>query len=90
MPPLHFSARNLCYTGLVLHRHLTGANVTSLAALDDVLERGDVADWLWLRDLVATDREVARKVLRLCKSHHMYGTSNLWDRYVRSLYNDEP
>uniref|UniRef100_E6PIV5 Uncharacterized protein n=1 Tax=mine drainage metagenome TaxID=410659 RepID=E6PIV5_9ZZZZ len=72
----------------MLHRHLTGTNGTSLAALDDVLDRGEVADWLWLRDLVATDRDVARKVLHLCRSHHMYGTSNLWARYVQSLYND--
>ncbi len=72
------------------HRHLTGTDSTSLAALDDVLERGEVADWLWLRDLVASDRAVARKVLHLCNRHRMYGTSNLWARYVQSLYGDAP
>lgn len=71
------------------HRHLDvpadrPVEEWGLAALDDLLERGDLVVW---RPLVAAVRRdpwgpVAGRVLRLCAAHDMYGTSPLWIRFV--------
>lgn len=76
--------------GLVmLHRHLDTApdrpvEEWGLAALDDLLDRGDLADWRPL--LLAVGRDpwgpLADRVLHLCRAHRMYGTSAVWPRYV--------
>lgn len=69
----------------LVHRHLDIAPGTPpedlpLDALDDLLDRGDFDDWRAL--VVALRREpngeLAERVLRLCHSHPMYGTSLLW------------
>ena len=74
------------------HRHL---NVPSdrpigeygLDALDDLLDRGSIADWAPLRDAVRADPHgpLADDVLHLCAHHEMYGTSRLWTGYIRRL-----
>lgn len=74
------------------HRHLdtpAGRPVErwGLAALDDLLDRGDLADWRPLVDAVGRDPwgPLADRVLHLCRSHHMYGTSALWIRHITTL-----
>lgn len=70
-------------------RHLDyspDADVTELgpAALDDLLERGDLEAWIPLLREVARDPwgETAETVLRLCEAHPMYGTSTLWRIWI--------
>jgi len=50
------------------------------AALDSLLERGDLGDWAPLLRAVAGDSQgpTAETVLRLCEAHPMHGTTELW------------
>jgi len=52
----------------MLHRHLTHQKFT-LAAIDDVIERGKRRDWAELRRAALDDRAVMEKVLRVCQAH---------------------
>lgn len=70
-------------------RHLDydpGTAVTDLgpAALDALLERGDLEAWVPLLRAIADDPwgPTADTVLRLCDAHPMYGTSALWRTWI--------
>jgi len=54
------------------------------AALDALLERGDLHDWAPLLHAVvrAPWGRTAETVLRLCDAHPMYGTSELWRAWI--------
>jgi hypothetical protein len=76
----------------MLHRHLDyppGTPVHELgpAAIDDVLERGDLESWSELAAAVRSDPfgALAERVLRLVDAHRMYGTSNLWRSWIERL-----
>ena len=73
----------------MIHRHLDYPADTPVerfgpAALDDLLERGDLADWAPLAAAVARDPfgERAATVEGLCDAHPLYGTSPLWRAFV--------
>jgi DNA-binding transcriptional regulator YiaG len=55
-----------------------------LAALDDLLERGDLDDWAPLLKEVRSRPwgDVANRVLHLVDSHPMHGTSALWRAWI--------
>lgn len=57
------------------------------AALDDLLERGDLQSWALLAQAVKKDPDgpLADTVLRLCETHRMYGTSRLWAEWIEGL-----
>lgn len=81
----------------MIHRHLDyppGTPVEELgpAALDDLLDRGDLADWEPLAAAVRADPHgaLADTVLRLCAAHPMYGTSRLWRGWIESLRRPQP
>lgn len=70
-------------------RHLdypSGTPVSELgpAALDALLDRGDLEDWAPLARAVADDPwgALADTVLHLCNEHPMYGTSALWRSWI--------
>lgn len=70
-------------------RHLDYAPDTPIselgpAALDDLLERGDLEAWIPLLREIARDPcgTAADVVLRLCDAHPMYGTSVLWRTWI--------
>lgn len=74
------------------HRHLdvsagTPVQQLGLAALDDLVERGDLADWVPLARALAADPHgpLSERVLHLCASHPVYGSSRLWQAYVHAL-----
>lgn len=74
---------------MIRHRHLdvdraTPVTELGLAALDDLLDRGDLEDWApLLREIRASPwGEVADRVLHLVDSHPMYGTSSLWHSWI--------
>jgi hypothetical protein len=52
----------------MLHRHLNHEQYT-LAALDDVIERGKRADWAALRSVALEEREIMEKILRVALAH---------------------
>jgi len=71
------------------HRHLDvdpSTPVTELgaAALDDLLDRGDLADWEPVLREIQRDPwgQVADRVLSLVEHHPMYGTTSLWRAWI--------
>lgn len=52
----------------MLHRHLNHQEFT-LAAIDDVIERGKREDWRALRLAALQDRTILEKILRVCAAH---------------------
>jgi hypothetical protein len=57
------------------------------AAIDDLLERGDLEAWGPLLREIAADPwcATADTVLRLCDAHPAYGTSALWRAWIEGL-----
>ncbi|MCY3735820.1 MAG: helix-turn-helix transcriptional regulator [Gemmatimonadaceae bacterium] len=71
------------------HRHLevvsgTPAEAQPLAAVVDILQRGDLDDWRPIARAIRRDPmgEFADKVLRLVDAYPMYGTSSLWRSWI--------
>jgi hypothetical protein len=52
----------------MLHRHLDHQRFT-LAAIDDVISRGQWRDWVELRRVALSDRTVLDKLERVCSPH---------------------
>lgn len=52
----------------MLHRHLNHQDF-SLAAIDDVIDRGKIEDWRELRRAALEDRTTMEMVLRICLAH---------------------
>ena len=74
------------------HRHLTyapGQAVEDLpaAAILDILDRGDLADWQPIAARIARDPsgEFAERVASLVEAHLMYGTTALWQAWIERL-----
>lgn len=57
------------------------------AAIDDLLERGDLEAWAPLGRAIRQDPggELADTVLRLCEAHPMYGTGSMWRTLIERL-----
>ena len=62
------------------------------AAIDAILDRGDLEVWRPLRDAVREDPfgAVADAILRLCAAHPMYGTSAIWTTWIERLRSEVP
>ena len=78
-------------------RHLDYAPETAVselgpAAIDDLLERGDLNAWTPLLRIIAGDpwSPTAETVLRLCDAHPMYGTSALWRAWIERRRQQRP
>ena len=50
------------------HRHLTHESFT-LAAIDDVIDRGEKGDWLELRRAALSDPSVLERIRKVCAAH---------------------
>jgi len=57
------------------HRHLTADAGWSKAAIDSILERGDLADWRELFAAVAQDRSLAATVIEVAQQHPTPGSA---------------
>jgi hypothetical protein len=53
---------------IMVHRHLNHQELT-LAAIDDVISRGNRKDWAGLREAVLADPACLKKVLQVCRAH---------------------
>jgi DNA-binding XRE family transcriptional regulator len=62
------------------------------AALDDLLDRGDLEDWTPLLRRVAGDPDgpLADRILALCEANPRYGTSELWRAWIGRRRRDAP
>ena len=79
------------------HRHLdvqpsTPPSALGLAALDDLLDRGDLDDWAPLLAEIRRDPwgDLSDRVLGLVDHHAMYGTSILWRSWITGLRGATP
>jgi len=66
------------------HRHLTAKAGWSKAAVDSLLDRGDLADWQKLFAAVARDDDLAATVIEIAQQHHTPGSAlaiHLAERY---------
>jgi len=66
------------------HRHLKTQQL-SLPALDDIIGRGDLSEWIELRDAIHANRSVAQNILKICKPHLTDETQqryHLWKYYA--------
>ena len=52
----------------MLHRHLNHQTFP-LAAIDDVIDRGDKAEWLELRRAALADPAVMERIRKVCEAH---------------------
>lgn len=52
----------------MLHRHLTHQTFT-LAAIDDVIDRGSKDDWLELRRAALSDPSILDRIRKVCAAH---------------------
>ncbi len=73
----------------MIHRHLdypaaTAARELPLAAVADILDRGDLDDWRPLAAAVARDPHgsLAERIAALVDRYPMYGTSPLWRAFL--------
>lgn len=71
------------------HRHLTYAHGKAVedlpaAAILDILDRGDLADWKPLAVAIGRDPHgtFAERVADLLEAHPMYGTTALWRAWI--------
>ena len=70
----------------MLHRHITEAKGLSLAAIDDIIDRGGVADWRDLKSRADADVSLIAKILRVCaaKVSDPYAQRyHLWNYYAQ-------
>ena len=49
-------------------RHIETSKQYSSAAIDDIIERGRLADWHELREAADKDSVIIDKILRICKA----------------------
>lgn len=73
------------------HRHLSHRRYT-LAAIDDILENGTLADWRPLLERVRRDPhgEVAEKVLQVLRGHDLAETGSFWRAFIADARRKRP
>jgi len=73
-----------------MRQRLTCADGPSRAAIDDVLVRGMLGDWLALRDAARGDTAVADLIVDVCTARKLYGTSPLWLEVIGQIREIDP
>jgi hypothetical protein len=69
----------------MLHRHLNHQTLT-LAAIDDIIDRGRKRDWLALRGAIVQDPSIRERIKKVCDAHTAdpYAQRyHFWSRYVQ-------
>jgi hypothetical protein len=66
------------------HRHITTKTWTK-EAIDSTLERGNLQDWKELFQSAKNDREIAKNILELAKSHRDDGTFALVEGVLQKI-----
>mgnify|MGYP000917000936 CR=1 FL=1 len=67
------------------HRHLNHTNFT-LSAIDDIISRGKMTDWIELRNYLHSNfKDAKEKILKICKAYQSdkYAQRyHFWRNYV--------
>jgi hypothetical protein len=74
----------------VWHRHLLGEAGYSVAAVEDILDRGGVDDWRELAAAVRSDPHgaPAHALEAVLANRYMYGTTVIWARFLQRCRGD--
>ena len=70
----------------MFHRHIIESANPSLAAIDDIIDRGGVEDWRELKARVDADTSLVAKILRVCAARiaDPYAQRyHLWNYYAK-------
>ena len=70
----------------MFHRHIIESESPSLAAIDDIIDRGGVMDWRELKARADVDLSIIGKILKVCavKISDPYAQRyHLWNRYAK-------
>lgn len=68
------------------HRHIIEGSMPSLAAIDDIIERGGVRDWSELKRRADNDSSLLAKIIKVCavKISDPYAQRyHLWNYYAQ-------
>jgi len=74
------------------HRHIEPRGY-SLAAIDDIIARGKMRDWVALREALRRDPSLGSKIIRVCQAHihDPYAQRyHFWNNYVRMSRDEQP
>ncbi len=65
------------------HRNLNHQGLT-LAAIDNIIERGLLPDWVPLLLEIEKDPfgDAAKRTLAICEAHEVYGTTSVFRKFV--------
>ena len=69
----------------MFHRHIIESVSPSLAAIDDIIDRGGAADWRELKAHADVDLSLIGKIIKVCaaKISDPYAQRyHLWNRYA--------
>ena len=70
----------------MFHRHIIETEKPSLAAIDDIIDRGGVSDWRKLKKQADSDSSLIGKILKVCaaKIGDPYAQRyHLWNYYAQ-------
>ena len=70
----------------MIHRHISESATPSLAAIDDIIERGGVCDWSELKRRADNDSLLLAKIVKVCaaKISDPYAQRyHLWNYYAQ-------
>ncbi len=70
------------------HRHLVDNIGWTKAAIDSVLERGDLADWRQLIAAAHADRALAQAVVEVARQHPMRGVLPIVEHLLARRFPD--
>ena len=51
------------------HRHLLEADKLTMAAIDDIIDRGGRVDWAFLRESAKKSADVMTRIRKVCNAH---------------------
>ena len=74
------------YNRVMFHRHLIESEKPSLAAIDDIIDRGGVSDWRELKVRADADSSLLVKIMKVCavKIADPYAQRyHLWNYYAK-------
>ena len=72
----------------MFHRHIIEAEKPSLAAIDDIIDRGGVDDWRELKSRADVDSDLVSKIIKVCaaKISDPYAQRyHLWNYYAQRV-----
>ena len=74
------------YNSDMFHRHIIEAEKPSLAAIDDIIDRGGADDWRELKRRADADSDLVSKIIKVCEakiSDPYAQRYHLWNYYAQ-------